>query len=552
MKHFTRFRSIILTAFFFGTIFSCQREEVELIEPEQTQSELPDLSSITKLGKKLENPYSVTNMKRAWESLSKKSKVSKTGDIETTHLYVKFKPKTEEELSLLKKDSTIVLYDIPLEYEVNENGDFYHDPEVPLDQPTYQYAAIPVSKPLPSGVESEVLEELFIPDEDGDFEESSKSSFASKTNIALLVDESLKLTNNLDENELGSSLSAKSKWRPSGTIRVYDHITRSYVGVSGVQVRARRWFTTHKGFSDNNGRYSCDGRFRRDANYSIKWDRYEYSIRSGTIGQAVLNGPKRRGSWNEDLGSSSSTTVNDKQQYYALIHQGALDYYYGSRFGLTSPPRNSFLKRQLKIAARTENGQSSYVKARRVWFGADISLQAWNRRSDRVYGTIIHELAHAAHRQVDGSAYNDVVWDAYTGPCTSFNGCDNLGPTGNNNRRLLETWPTTVEIMFTTNRYRSRYGRTGYDYDFDNYQDQTIAEENHYTSAGWDMIDNVNQRTLYGAAFPNDRVSGYNIVQLEQALKGARTWWGWRDNIRNRNTNATEGNLNELFDNWPN
>ena len=55
-----------------------------------------------------------------------------------------------------------------------------------------------------------------------------------------------------------------------------------------------------------------------------------------------------------------------------------------------------------------------------------------------------HELAHAAHRIVDGSAYNDVVWDAYTGPCTSFNGCNNLGPTGDNNRRLLESWATGV------------------------------------------------------------------------------------------------------------
>ena len=206
----------------------------------------------------------------------------------------------------------------------------------------------------------------------------------------------------------------------------------------------------------------------------------------------------------------------------------------------------------MKIAARTKNGQSSYVKARRIWSGADISLQAWNRPSAQVYGTIIHELAHAAHRQVDKSAYNDVVWDAYTGPCTSFNGCRSLGPTGNNNRRLLETWATTVEIAFTTNRYRGRFGRLNYDYLLDNYQFQRIAGENHYTSAGWDMMDNVNQRTVYGEAFPLERVNGYSIVQLEQALRGAKSWWAWRNNIRNRYTNPTEGNLNELFANWPN
>jgi hypothetical protein len=68
------------------------------------------------------------------------------------HLYIKFKPKTEEELDLLKRDSTLVLYDIPLDFEVEENGNFYHDPEVPIDQPTYQYTFISVNKQLPSGV----------------------------------------------------------------------------------------------------------------------------------------------------------------------------------------------------------------------------------------------------------------------------------------------------------------------------------------------------------------------------------------------------------------
>lgn len=533
-------------------IYSCQKEEDRYIEAKQILLETADYSEgLIKLGEKLENPYSVTNMKKALKSLNKSSKASNTENIKATHLYIKFSPKTEEELGILKQDSTIILYDIPLDFDIEEGGDFYHDPEVPIEQPTYQYTAIPVGKQFPTSVEYEILEELFIPDEDNDFEETSKKLSVPKGIINQLVEESLKLTGNLGKNDEESALTARrSKWRPAGTIRVYDHVTESFIGVSGVQVRARRWFTTHKGFTDNNGSYSCDGRFRRDANYSIKWDRYEYSIRSGSIGQATLNGPKRRGNWNVDLGNSNSLTVNDKQQYYAIIHQGALDYYYGTRFGLTSPPRNSFLKRQLKIAARTENGQSSYVKARRIWFGADISLQAWGETSQRVYGTIIHELAHAAHRQVDGNSYNNVVYDAYTNPCVSLNGCDNLGSTGNNNRRLLETWPTTVETVFTLSRYRDRFGITGYDYTDDNFQNVTIARENHYTSAGWDMIDNVNQRIRYGANYPIDRVEGYTIVQLEQALKGAKTWWEWRDNIRERYVNPTEGNLNELFNNW--
>ncbi len=532
------------------TISACEKEESLTLKPQPEAQVESDTLQRVKLGKKLENPYSVKNMKLAWESLSSKKKVTKEGEIEATHFYVKFKPKDEEELAKLKLDSTLVLYDIPLDFEVVESGDFYHDPEIPMEQPTFQYASIPLGNPFPEDIEHEILEDLFIPDEDSDTENDSKTKFASKQVIEMLVDESLYLTGNLDAQEYQSSSTAKSRWRPAGRIRVFDHILDNYVGVSGVKVRARRWFTTHRGFTDSSGRYTCDGRFRRDANYSIKWDRYEFSIRSGTFGQAILNGPKRRGDWNVDLGSSSSNVVNNSQQYYALIHQGAMDYYYGGRFGLTSPPRNSFFKRQLKIAAQLKNDRSSYVKARRIWFGNDISLMEWRSQSDEVYGTIVHELAHAAHREVDRNAYNAVVWDAWSGPCTSLNGCSNPGPIGRDRRRLLESWASAVEVTFVLHRYRNLFNRPNYIYEDENLQLQRIEDHPYYTSAGFDMTDTVNQRLLYGSSYPIDRVQGYTIKQLESALVGAKSWNQWRDNIKNRYSNPTEIYLDELFNNW--
>ena len=71
------------------------------------------------------------------------------------------------------------------------------------------------------------------------------------------------------------------------------------------------------------------------------------------------------------------------------------------------------------------------------------------------------------------------------------------------------------------------------------------------------MLDAINQRTepSYGngdTRFPVDNVNGYSIKELEQALKGAKTWWQWRDNIITRYDNPTEGSLNGLFANWPN
>ena len=63
------------------------------------------------------------------------------------------------------------------------------------------------------------------------------------------------------------------------------------------------------------------------------------------------------------------------------------------------------------------------------------------------------------------------------------------------------------------------------------------------------MIDNFNQSSTYGSLYPNDRVSGYTLGQLEDALPGSfGSWWTWRTNIREMYDNPTEGEaLDYLF-----
>ena len=64
------------------------------------------------------------------------------------------------------------------------------------------------------------------------------------------------------------------------------------------------------------------------------------------------------------------------------------------------------------------------------------------------------------------------------------------------------------------------------------------------------MIDNINQRSVYGSAFPLDRVRGYTVKQLEDGLRGAKSWTEWRNNIKARSNNSTENFIDELFNNW--
>lgn len=74
------------------------------------------------------------------------------------------------------------------------------------------------------------------------------------------------------------------------------------------------------------------------------------------------------------------------------------------------------------------------------------------------------------------------------------------------------------------------------------------------TSVFWDMIDTFNQRIDYGLTYPTlplDRVSGFSMPQLENALKNAEYWTEYRNNVINQNPgNPTVGLIPELFANW--
>ena len=63
------------------------------------------------------------------------------------------------------------------------------------------------------------------------------------------------------------------------------------------------------------------------------------------------------------------------------------------------------------------------------------------------------------------------------------------------------------------------------------------------------MTDNENQSITEGVGRPIDRVSGYSINQLENALRGSDIWGEWKDRIKGFYNNPTENNLDELFNN---
>jgi hypothetical protein len=82
-------------------IIACERNDLPLND-EPLSSEFENNNGMTVLGEKLDNPYSVENMEKAYINLKSSGYETPGVQIETTHLYIRFLPKNYDELSLLK------------------------------------------------------------------------------------------------------------------------------------------------------------------------------------------------------------------------------------------------------------------------------------------------------------------------------------------------------------------------------------------------------------------------------------------------------------------
>jgi len=486
-------------------VFSCKQKDDVL--PNSGDKENGEMTQL--LGK-LENPYSVSNMQKAYNNLQNSNARTATDELEitTTHLYIKFKPKNNQELEILKDDTTLILYSYPMDYKISQ-GSYYHDPSIPDSLPTYQYCSVAVDKNLPHGVTYEVLENLFIPDEEKIIP-SANLRQTSEESIITLVDEALRITNNLEPTSANARVTGRSSWQPAGRIRVRDDITNTYRGVEGVIVKARRWFTTHQGMVNSNGDYSCDGTFKRDANYSLDWERYDFALREGWLDGANINGPKKEGNWDNDFNG-------DKNAFHAKVFMAAHHYYYKDIKGLRRPPQNGTLKTQMHIRCYNESNDdvNGTHREERRFLGLGSQIKIYNPQNpiDEIYGTTIHELAHASH------------WNMWR-QGEDFDNSDKI---------VKESWARGVEWILTTHIYPNYFipiwsKKVG-----------SVDPYYYYTLVVKDLIDN---QSGY------DNVEGYTIREIEDALQGQKTWDEWKNNIKNKYNNGTENNLDALFDYW--
>lgn len=348
------------------------------------------------------------------------------------------------------------------------------------------------------------------------------------------MSKALELTGNTPEEHHDNARFLPSKWRPAGKIEVWDDEFDEWSGVYGIEVRARRWFVTYKGTTNSNGSYSCDGKFRYDAHYSIKWERHQYSIRAGRLFQAKMDGPQKKGDWNVQIPD------DDIQQFYAFLHIAAYEYYYGDILDLKRPPENDLLHPQMKIAGMDDYypGVLGSYNHHHRYLGILTPIKMYRKRinddgvvsirdSRGLYATMIHELAHASHWELRKGK-----WDHGT------------------SRKLKESWAEGVEWALTKLRYPNYIGIS-----LNSFEDMRTSLDGAYTSLVIDLVDDLNQASFFGNAteYPLDLVTGYTMAQIEAVLGDCDNIFDLKQLLEDRYENPYEGEnapLTWLFDQY--
>lgn len=470
------------------------------------------------LGKQLENPYSVANMKRAKGSLETRG-YTVDAEITATHYYIRFAPRDTNELGLLEKDTALTLFETPLDFELLSGGTCFNDPSLKPGELLTYYTAVPVDQELPN-VPYLILEELYIPDES-----SVESRMAGA--LFMLEEEALEITGNSDSCVQTRGFTGK------GTVRVYDDLVKKNLPVAGLNVRVRNWFRFKSGYTNNSGYYSLSGFKGRNGSFSIKWEHSNerFDIRNGSMGQAFTVGPARSTSW-------SPTFSSGEDQFRAQIFRAGRTWIDNS-LNLASKPFNT-------ISIKGKWGYTAPSQGVGLYMSTTRNVSIWGktnggsrRKASDVFFTTLHELGHAYH---DYNFESSGTWAVST------------------TEKLRESWAVASSYYLAMDSYAPKTlaewlqlpnlqnGQKWYDAYPELSAKLNTESKQHKTSGVYipfiiDLIDTENQYRI------TDRVSGYTLEQISNELKkkSCGNLEDLKNGLKDNYNNPTEIYLDELY-----
>jgi hypothetical protein len=369
------------------------------------------------LGSRLENPYKTENITKALASLypTKAGRV----EVDPTDLYVRFLPENDSQCAELE-DMGLVLIDHPLDYDILVDGDWYHDPEVPEGDVTWQYAVVPADFEFPD-IPHQIIHKCFIA-------EHSPKTKSDGIDWEAVEREAYVLTGNEDRLS-DASLTRAVKAAPSGRITIVDENANGGkpFGVAGVMVSCNTFVKFAHTYTDRDGYYQMPKEFSSNLRYKLIFENEKgFSIgfnlilvpaSVSTLGQA---GPE---------GVSMTVTSSSEEKLFRRCAVNNAAYDYISRcaeedMNISLPPQDLriWLFHSLRASSAVMIHSGAVVDVDKLeaylgnysallkYFMPDVTLGMKEVAAySTIYSETCHELAHASHFTKVGTGY----WNKY-------------------------------------------------------------------------------------------------------------------------------------------
>ena len=473
------------------------------------------------LGERLENPYTTKNMTKALNSLYP-TKADRT-DVKTTDLYVRFLPSDDAQYDFLN-DLGLHLTDCPMDYEIVIDGDWYHDPSIPKEKVTWQYAVVPEDFRFPDHIRYEIIDECFIA-------EHSVGTRSDGIDWEAVEREAYLLTGN-ESRLVSATTRAVSKVQPSGRITIEDKGFKGGLpyGVAGVQVSCNSFVKFDHAYTDRDGYYKMKKTFASDLRYRLVFK----NEKGFSIGFNLVLVPASVST----LGKSSPEGVNmtvtkdseDKLYRRCVVNNAAYDYISrcnSDDMGIDPPPSDLrlwiFNGMEASSAVMLHHGavlRSDLVEeylgkfSRLIeYFLPDITIGTKGYDSyASIYSSTCHELAHASHFSKAGISY----WNRYilyiiesyvrTGGMTYGDGSgEDAGYC-----EIGEMWAYYLESKMYKERYGGSFPTFGTSYWFRPQifrflDERGLPQSKIFSVLGEDVTSRDGLETALTLSFPNKR-----------------------------------------------
>ncbi|MBR4408233.1 MAG: hypothetical protein IKT11_00760 [Bacteroidales bacterium] len=486
-------------------VLSSCHDGLKIDEQDSSQNEVVSFNMYHEgemvLGERLTNPYSLKIMQKAADSLLATKGLPKEELIPTDY-YVRFQPKDSLEYATLF-NSDLELFDHPLDYEIEINGDYYHDPSIPENEITWQYTVVSrseVSKivelnPIsPSrfdqyvdidltiikkkSLRAQLIEECYIPENDL-LTKSGKKLPISPEELEAAAISMANLPENYRPQPDTKGLFSKG-YNPTGKMQFEEYGTYSsgsVVPLKGVRVRARYFLKWASAYTNDDGSYTIGTKFSCDPHMSIVFENKKDFV---VWGNWAFLSPATHNMGRQDRTKPFNYTVKhnvDAWKWAAINNSGYAYYEHCSAKGINTPPSN------LKIWCVKANWSSApmlkHLKGYKLASGAvavslflsscpilggiatgitallsvalpDIFIGVDSIDYYYVRGSVFHELGHASHYSVVGES----VWGPYIEHIVTswISGKDCYGDGKKNDAKqkiceLGEAWGYTSEYL---------------------------------------------------------------------------------------------------------